>query len=160
MADTPVLTDQTGQQILKALNENNALLGEVRQELKALGTIVTNPVFPIAATVTKKTTDENGLISIAKDDIVVHAPGAEILAAYAEQRTLVLWMEDTDSKKRYRIPFERAGVLADIMWSFTFVSNDNNNPLGEPAEFVISHVIGSTSNVSMNISPLAQRPEG
>ncbi len=157
MATTPVLTDQTGQQILKALNENNALLGEVRQELKALGTIVTNPVFPIAATVTKKTTDANGLISISKNDVVVHASGAEILAAYAEQRTLVLWLEDTDSKKRYRIPFKQAGVLADVMWSFSFISNDNNNPMGEPTEFSISHIIGSTSAASMSVNPLTPR---
>lgn len=137
MATTPVLTDQTGQQILKALNENNALLGDIRTSLRQLDTAENLVISGLA---TKKTEEDSYTFYPEFD-------GEKLLKAYELGIDMLLSLYDHFKKEKYRIPFSHKGVMNHpttgelLMHTFNFVSNDSNNPLGKPSTYVVNYAI-------------------
>lgn len=131
MANTPVLTDQTGQQILKALNETNAQLGGIGQGLKQLGEA---NMFVASAVAVKASADEDYKFYPATD-------GEKLLEAYELGTDMLLSIYDQFAKKTYRIPFSEAVLMGGVMWQFKFTSNDNNNPIGAPSTYAVGFVI-------------------
>ncbi len=142
MAKVPVMSDMTGQQLVKAQIESNALLSDVLMELKKLNGVVETPAFVIKGRVSK-TRDENGKVTAAT--LALDTSGADIYKAHEEGWPLVLWVDDTIDGGKYSIPYyhaiynENTANPAFNNWTYSFVSLTANNPVEHVSTYVISH---------------------
>ena len=142
MAEVPVMSDMTGQQLVKAQIESNALLSDVLMELKKLNGVVETPVFVIKGRVSK-TRDENGKVTAAT--LSLDTSGTDLHKAHEEGWPLVLWVDDTIDGCKYSIPYyhaiynENTANPALSNWTYSFVSLTENNPVGHVSPYVISY---------------------
>ena len=170
-ANVPVMTDQTGQQIVKSLREGNALLESV------LGAINTQ-IKGVADELNAMRTAEHpfivyaGMERVEKSGVVDYRPilatrGADIYEAYTEGRPLYLSVCDNSLRKEddsvvstneapkvYQLGLTSVdetflSLLNKI--AFNFVSADGNNPYGESRSFNIMYSV-STHMTDVTVS--------
>lgn len=121
MAMEPVITEKTGQQLVKALNGVAREIGLLTRESFEIGAV--------------------------KVDTNLYAAldGAEIVKAYKQGRNLVLSLYDAAKMTQYRIALTNAvfNVNGDQqIWTFNFESRDGCNPYGSAYGFSIMYIIG------------------
>ena len=150
MANLPVITERTGQQLVKALNDTKDNLADILRELKKQNGIVETPVFAIEAKVASKEKDEDG--SVKKITVTLDTAIADIMAAHEKGWPLALWLDDKVDGGKYSVPFYKAKYTENettpnaSMWQFTFVSLSENNPFGRISTYTITYfpALGST----------------
>lgn len=120
MAQTPVMTDKTGQQIVKGIND---LVGAIES--------LHEDYFEIAAV----KVDTNLYTALS---------GEEIVAAHKKGRSLMLSLYDTTKMAQYRIGLTSAAFNVNgeqQIWSFNFESRDGCNPFGSAYGFSIMYIV-------------------
>lgn len=143
-----LLSDQTGQQIVKGLRESNAILENVAKELQAMRT--EDKPFIIYA----------GMDRVEKAGVVDYRPvlatlGVDIYKAYTEGRPLYLSVCDNSLKKVadavvgtqeapkvYQLSLtsvDETFLSTFNKLTFMFVSADGNNPYGESRSFNVTY---------------------
>ena len=154
MANLPVITERTGQQLVKALNDSKDTLADILRELKKQNGIVETPVYAIEAKVDSKEKNEDG--SVKKITVTLDTAIADIMSAHEKGWPLALWLDDKVDGGKYSVPFYKATYEENDtnpnanMWQFKFISISKCNPMGRNAMFVITKV-DALPNPSVNV---------